>query len=579
MTDRAADAPAPDGGGRLGNGRTGPGDGVAGVGSDVARLRAELDRLLSLDLNTDWRVLAERAVREAADHIDHDWPTATGDVPVAPAPGTAEWLAAAGVPSGVVDALDVTGPASLRDVDATWDLLEAVQRSINALEAVRAVLVERGRRQAERCQDALVDDTDPVARTASATRRSELAQRATVADLAGVLHVGETAAGTLMDHSQTLATRAPGTLAALARGDLSWRHATAIAKHVDDLDPAAARRVETAVLAGAGTLTPRRLEDRVRAAREEAQPTPPDVRHAEARANAGVWVDPAKDGMAYLTAYLPAAFAYAAYDRLTATAQSVRADGDGRSTGQLRADVLCDLLLDDGTLDVSTAWAAGGPPPPDDTDIDDLPRPGVGSLAPLARSIKPRVTVTVPVLTLLGMTDAPATLEGHVPIDPDTARALCAHAPSFRRVLTHPETGAPLSVGRSTYAVPADLKAVLAERDRTCRFPGCTRPARRTDVDHTTPWSHDGVTAAGNLAHLCRRHHVLKHQTAWSVRHVSTPEAAAATGGVLEWTSPTGRVQRTYPERPAATRHATTPQPFLPPDLAADEDDAGDPPF
>lgn len=42
-----------------------------------------------------------------------------------------------------------------------------------------------------------------------------------------------------------------------------------------------------------------------------------------------------------------------------------------------------------------------------------------------------------------------------------------------------------------------------------------------------------------NLAHLCRRHHILKHHTAWRVRQLSD--------GVLEWTSPTGRVYRDIP--------------------------------
>ncbi|MEC5182824.1 hypothetical protein RCH12_000254 [Cryobacterium sp. MP_3.1] len=74
----------------------------------------------------------------------------------------------------------------------------------------------------------------------------------------------------------------------------------------------------------------------------------------------------------------------------------------------------------------------------------------------------------------------------------------------------------------------------------TCRFPGCTRPASRRDIDHTTAWEHGGPTDYHNLAHLCRAHHRLKHHTLWTVVHEP--------GGVLVWTSPAGETHRTYPE-------------------------------
>jgi hypothetical protein len=41
-------------------------------------------------------------------------------------------------------------------------------------------------------------------------------------------------------------------------------------------------------------------------------------------------------------------------------------------------------------------------------------------------------------------------------------------------------------------------------------FPGCRRPARRTDLDHRTPWPR-GSTSADNLQCLCRHHHRAKH--------------------------------------------------------------------
>jgi len=151
-----------------------------------------------------------------------------------------------------------------------------------------------------------------------------------------------------------------------------------------------------------------------------------------------------------------------------------------------------------------------------------------------------------------------AYLDGYGPIDDHTATLLAARAPSFRRLLTHPHTGAVLAMGRDTYVVPADLRAYLRLRDATCRFPGCTRPAARCDVDHTLAYVAGGTTDATNLAHLCRTHHRLKHATAWTVRQTTTD-------GTLTWTSPTGREHVSHP---AVTLPPTT-------DIAGD----GPPPF
>jgi len=129
------------------------------------------------------------------------------------------------------------------------------------------------------------------------------------------------------------------------------------------------------------------------------------------------------------------------------------------------------------------------------------------------------ITVTVPVLSLLGVTDEPAELEGYGPIDADTARRLAAHAPSLERVLVHPETGAYLSYGRNRYRAPADLAGDVRIRDGRCRFPGCARRAARCDVDHTIARAHGGVTADYNISHLCRKHHRLKHNTGWQMSH------------------------------------------------------------
>ena len=184
---------------------------------------------------------------------------------------------------------------------------------------------------------------------------------------------------------------------------------------------------------------------------------------------------------------------------------------DTRTMGQLRADILADLLLGGSPV------AHGG--------LD---------------GITAHVQVTIPVLTLAGVDDEPALLTGHGPVDSDTARRLAATAPGWDRVFTHPCTGAVIAVDR--YRPSADLVRHLRARDERCRFPGCIRPSSRCDIDHTIDAAMGGPTRLDNLSHLCRRHHTLKHATAWTVRQ--------RPGGILEWTSPTGR---THVDRPPAT--------------------------
>ncbi|MBH0082827.1 HNH endonuclease signature motif containing protein [Salinibacterium sp. SWN167] len=86
-----------------------------------------------------------------------------------------------------------------------------------------------------------------------------------------------------------------------------------------------------------------------------------------------------------------------------------------------------------------------------------------------------------------------------------------------------------------TSASDCDQGSSLAlARDQRCRFRSRNRASSRSDIDHTTDGHHGGKTEPGNLACLCRRHHTLKQFGGWKVRQKSP--------GVLEWTSPAGRI-------------------------------------
>lgn len=110
-----------------------------------------------------------------------------------------------------------------------------------------------------------------------------------------------------------------------------------------------------------------------------------------------------------------------------------------------------------------------------------------------------------------------------------------------------------------TYQRTAAIDRHLRARDRRCRWPGCVVPAVRCEVDHTVDWALGGTTDVANLAHLCQRHHSQKQFTRWRVRQ--------RTGGVLEWTSPSGRV---YADEPLPYSPAVR---FLPDDPSPPEDE------
>jgi hypothetical protein len=281
--------------------------------------------------------------------------------------------------------------------------------------------------------------------------------------------------------------------------------------HTTLLDSETRGQLETMALPYARNLTAAKFERKIRTLRERANPETIRERHVRAASDREVTFTPDRDGMAWLSAYLPAPDALGAFNRISELATNLQHPGEVRTLTQLRADVFRDLLIDGQPRDEASGVTA-------------------------------KVFVTVPVLTLLSHDDLPATLDGYGPIDADTARKLAGHAPSFIRLLTHPETGAVLSVGRESYRVPQDLKNWLQVRDATCRFPGCSRHAARCEIDHTRDWAHDGQTRHDNLAHLCKSHHILKHKSDWEV-------AQARDGnGNLTWTSPAGRNYITEPE-------------------------------
>lgn len=407
-----------------------------------------------------------------------------------------------------------SAPALEAALDGELARIAELDRVIRAAQAEQYRRIEAARVLAA-AVEGVTDASAPVDR--------EFATRAFVAELATTLVVHEATAGGLVADARKLTGPYRATLAALGAGSICVGRVRSLLEVASTLPDDAVGGFEAAALERASRETPSAFRRRIRRLRERIHPQPLAERRHRAAEERRVCLEPAEDGMAWLSLYLEAERGVAILAHLDALADT-RQVGDAAEAGdeapdhrtraQLRLDVAADLLL--GRVDADTHSPLG--------------------------VVIPRVYVTVPVLTLLGHTDDAGELDGYGPIDADTARRLAAHAPSFRRILTHPETGAYLSYGRDAYRVPADLAGYLRVRDGGCRFPGCSRRAAGCDLDHTTGWAGGGATRHDNLAHLCRNHHRLKHHTRW--RMTQQPE------GDIRWTSPAGREHTTAPAHP-----------------------------
>ncbi|MBT2568422.1 DUF222 domain-containing protein [Arthrobacter sp. ISL-85] len=391
--------------------------------------------------------------------------------------------------------------------------LEARLSALKARDAAEAV----GFQQAMTPPDASVQD-----RT--------YAGMSTVEEIAGILTVSSAAGGAFVEQSRRVCSLPP-VFEALSTGAMSWQHAKIIADETEGLttegavslvahffDPDAPNPARGAA---PGELVPSRFRSKVRAWRERHHPESIEKRHAKGVADRRMEYTPDRDGMAWVSLYLPGDTACAIWNRTTATARGLQSPDEPRTLTQLRPDIAASLLLGAGSA--GSFKETGDTTAASVTEIGKVPAP------------RADVLVTVPVFSLLGLTDEPAVLDGLGPIPASMARKLVADgANSFYRVLVDPRDGAPLEIGRKNYRLTETLKRWIRMRDANCTFPGCTNRTPDNETDHLTAWEQGGTTGASNLGQLCPRHHRLKHNGRW------TPDPATEKDPP-GWTSPTGR--------------------------------------
>ena len=310
------------------------------------------------------------------------------------------------------------------------------------------------------------------------------------------------AADHLMDTSMAICDR-PAVWAALATGQICNSRAKLIAETLADIPAPDRDRLEHRALAYATGHTT--YQTRRYLARLLVDHNPDAAAEDAAKQKAKAWdarhiaVFARAHGMADVHIYLPAGSAHVLLETLDQRADSYP---DQRTRDQKRVDALADILADNVHLHIN-------------------------------------VDVVVPADTLAGLQESGASIDGYGPVAGQHARALALHTDArWRRLVTDPRTGILQEMSTTAYRIPDAIKRGVRARDRQCRFPGCTTPAKHTDTDHINPWP-AGPTAPANLAPGCRRHHRVKTHSGWRCRH--NPD------GSLTWTSPLGTEHTTYP--------------------------------
>jgi len=127
--------------------------------------------------------------------------------------------------------------------------------------------------------------------------------------------------------------------------------------------------------------------------------------------------------------------------------------------------------------------------------------------------------------TLAGTPGAPAgELEGGGTVPAETVQRYACDS-AITRITGAGELEHELSHASRT--IPPSTRRALESRDRSCVFPGCSRPLVWCDGHHLIWWTRGGETSLPNLAILCRPHHRLVHEGGWSLQRARNEWLAA----------------------------------------------------
>ena len=374
-------------------------------------------------------------------------------------------------------------------------------------------------------------------------------------DVATALRLSTNTAQSRIDVARVLTNHLPATCEALANGDISPSHATLIARESSEairrgISTEDLIKIEGKALAHAEFHTPAQVGRKLRSLFAQASPDSFEETVAIARDTRSVRMYPESDGMATIIALLPVEDAQTVMLAINSlvSLKDLKFSENVKGQNSCNSSQMNSSQIDSSQINsikMNSSQITNIANRNDGLTKRNIEMKRADALSEICGDLLARISdeyqphrrpvsinITMDLHTALGLADNPAELAGYGPIPASIARQLASDG-KWRKFITDPGTGNLLSFGRESYIPPQSLADFIAARDRICRFPGCSQPARVSDIDHAIPWEDGGETSAENLGLLCRRHHRMKTHDGWRLQ--SNPD------GSCNWLSPAGK--------------------------------------
>src|SRR6188508_927633 len=347
-----------------------------------------------------------------------------------------------------------------------------------------------------------------------------------VAEFAAALGLPTETGKAYLGEALELRHRLPRTWARAGSGDLAAWRARRIARATIALSPAAAGFVDAQVAPFAHRIRPSGVDRLVEEAIVRFMPEEARRRREAAADGRHVHVHTGQvsfEGTVWVQAEVDLADALDLDTALSLGAARLADLGSTASVDVRRSEALGQMARHQLALDLDTTG---------DTDTPATPAPAPSPRQAPARQVVLHVHLSA---EAIAAPDAKLHLARVANtrsfVDAEQVRGWCGLPGTT--VTVKPVVDLAEHVHVDQYQVPDRFAEQATERDVTCVFPWCTRPAEKCDLDHVIPYAEGGPTASDNLGPLCRRHHRLKtHHPGWGYT-VLEP-------GTYLWSSPHG---------------------------------------
>jgi hypothetical protein len=337
----------------------------------------------------------------------------------------------------------------------------------------------------------IIDRTEAV--TAEATRRFEKAGGYKADGFLGMvpwLRVnGKLSGGAAAERVETARQlkELPRTEEALARGEIGYQHAVAMARTAEHVGAAQVRKAETSLLKAAETMDPGQFVAVAKNFEHEVDGAAVLADANRAHQRRYLQLGEVTNGLVRLEGQLVPEAAAMLRTRMEPFLKPAK--GDERSAGQRAHDALLEILRRGATAGDGGKSSGGGP--------------------------RPSLIIKVELDTLAGIDGAPAgELEWGGTIPMETVRRMACDS-AITRITSLGELEQELTHAART--VPPSTRRALVARDGHCVFPGCDRPSPWCDGHHLIFWGDGGPTKLENLGLVCGAHHRKVHEEGWTL--------------------------------------------------------------